>query len=235
MTKTTDNIAYYQAPGPRNQDVVRISKLAPEITVACIVDGWNSKDLGTDEPGRQFATRVAERFPKIFLSYKINNPQKKAKIATEAMDKEMLAKYPRDVSCVGSFLFLLPGQDILVTIGSVFVLVWNGKLWYRPKEIGDYSLSPQKFPSDVSRFIGRGELKNDPFYSATPDVIASPTGKKIFIASDGLEDLFTVAEFNQWAENQLVGKPKLFVNHLFAEIQRRQFRQKDDVSILLKS
>lgn len=228
-------IAYAQLPGPRDQDVIKIVKLSQWITVASVVDGWNLRELGTDQPGKEFAASVAERFPEIFLATSLRSLQKTAETTAFTMDREMLVRYPRNVSCVGTFLFMFEGVDILVTIGSVFVLVWHGKAWYRPKTIGDYSLDPDRHPSDVSRFIGRGELKGDPLYSPKPDVTMLRKGKKIFIASDGFQDLFTVNEFNQWALYQPFGNPPEFIARLSAEIENRQSRQKDDISLLLKA
>lgn len=227
-------IAYAQIPGPRDQDVIRIVKPAGGITVASVIDGWNLRELGTNEPGKEFAAIVAKRFPEIFLYSKATGLKKQATLAARALDREMQAQYPRDVSCVGSFLFMAKKQAFLVTIGSVFVLVWDGKRWYRPKAIGDYSLDPQKYPSDVSRFIGRGELKNDPFYSSEPDVVVFPKGRIIFVGTDGLEDLFTVDEFNSCVRGLLFDNPKEWVFKLRAEIEKMKSCQKDDVSFLLK-
>lgn len=227
-------IAYAQIPGPRDQDVIRIVKSAGGITVASVIDGWNLRELGTNEPGKEFAAIVAKRFPEIFLNTKAPTLRKQAKLAAQAMDKEMLALYPKDVSCVGSFLFMAKKQAFLVTIGSVFVLVWDGKRWYRPKAIGDYSLDPQKYPSDVSMFIGRGELKNDPFYSAKPDVVVFPKGRIIFVGTDGLEDLFTVDGFNSCVRGLPFDDPREWISSLRAEVEKRKSRQKDDISFLLK-
>lgn len=230
----SDRIAYAQVPGPRNQDTIRVHKDPNGEGVISVIDGWNNQDLDTDKPGREFASTVAQRFPDVFLRSPLQDPRERAVATACAIDEEMLAKYPAHVSCVGSFLFLFEKKDVLVTIGSVFVLVWNGRKWYRPKAIGDYSLDPQKYPSDVSRFIGRGELKNDPLYSPEPDVVVFPKERIIFVSTDGLEDLFTVDKFNSCVRGLSLDDPREWVSKLKAEVEEKKSRQKDDVSFLLK-
>jgi hypothetical protein len=231
------NIAYALIPFLRNQDIIEITPGTKEITFAAsVIDGWNNKDeLSGNEAGKKVAELVATRFPEIFLDRTEKDWQTRAEKTAELMDQEILNRWPAYVSCVGSFLFSERDKNVLLTIGSVVVFVWNGQAWKRPKEIGDYSLDPQKYPSDVSRFIGRGELKQDSFYSAKPDVAVLPKDRPILIASDGLEDIFTPQEFNQITQGWDIKNPQEFISNLLVEIKIWKHRQKDDISILFKS
>ncbi len=84
-------IAYAQIPGPRDQDVIKIVKLSQWVTVASVVDGWNLRELATNEPGKVFAAIVAKRFPEIFLYSEATGLKKQATLSAQAMDREMLA------------------------------------------------------------------------------------------------------------------------------------------------
>ncbi len=165
------HIAYAILPYKRNQDVIKITsgKRVPIFAVS-IVDGWHNLDyLPGNKAGRDVAEFVAEKFPLEFFNEAKGTIQKKAEKVAASMESQVFQMYPKHASCVGIFLFHHHTHDIIVALGSVVVLWWNGKEWAKPKHVGDYSLDPKKFPSDVSRFVGRGELKTDPRYSYKPD------------------------------------------------------------------
>lgn len=230
------DLAYAVLPFRRDQDIIRVitGKKGVQL-VACVVDGWNNPaGIKGNEAGRKAAEYVAGNFPETFLAVRGGGPQERAKKAAKIVDQRLLEIYSAHASCVGAFLFSFKREDVIVAVGSVVVLLWNGKRWEKPKEIGDYSLDPAKYPSDVSRFFGRGELKGDPFYSAEPDVVVCSAKKPVFLASDGLEDVLTINYLNKLTQDLADLTPKAFITSLCGEVQRRQKAQRDDISILLK-
>jgi len=68
------------------------------------------------------------------------------------------------------FLIGFADKQVIVFVGGGIVFVYKNNQWVKPNEIGDYSIKEKSgFPSDVSHFFGRGELKGDSFYSAKPE------------------------------------------------------------------
>jgi hypothetical protein len=66
-------------------------------------------------------------------------------------------------------------------------------------------------------------------------VTICPPEKPIFIASDGLEDLFTLEQFNAFTQSLLSQPAKVFARTLQEEIQRKKDQQKDDIAFLIKN
>ncbi len=230
------NLAYAQLPFKRNQDVIKIISSRGDLNYAVsVVDGWHNLDfIKGNKEGRVVAELVAENFPKEFLQSNVKNYQKRAEIVAKSMEERVLSMYSAHVSCVGAFLFSFENQDIIVALGSVVVLVRNENKWVKPKGIGNYWLDPDKYPSDVSRFIGRGELKrSDPLYSWMPEAVICPSKTSILLATDGLEKVFSVNDINSIASVQKNKTSQAIIFALLAEIRKRKI-QKDDISILVR-
>lgn len=224
------NLAYSLFPFKRSQDVIRIDNYkGGEFSVA-VVDGWNNLDYLPDNvSGKRVAEFVAQEYPKKFIS----NPAKDAQHVAEEIDRQVLAMYPAHASCVGAFLFHFDDRDLIVAVGSVVVLYWDGNCWAKPKEIGDYSLDPKKFPSDVSTFFGRGELKADPLYRCHADVVKVSSQTPVLFASDGLEKVLTNQEINSIVPLGSKSSPKTLVSRILTEVKAKG-TQNDDISVLVR-
>ena len=232
------NIAYKIIPYKRDQDVIKIfdNKYAYKCIVS-LVDGYNNlRYIEGNFAGRKTAEAVANKFPDLFIKTQGKNVQEKTRKSVRLMDKLVLNLYPAYSSCVGVFLFESKKTYIIISIGSVVVFIWNGHEWFKPKEIKDYSLDLKFYPADVSRFFGLGELKRqDPkLYKPDADVIQIDKTKPVFLASDGFEDIFNLKSFNNFSNKLKDKNPKYFIEKLGEEIKNSQ-RQKDDISILIKS
>jgi len=232
------NISYSLIPFKRNQDLIKIQGFNKKINfTASIVDGWNNLDKTEgNESGKKVALFVANNFPKQFLKIDVDNFQERAEKSTEFIDKEILKLYPAHASCVGAFLFDFDNKNIIVTVGSIFVYVWNGTTWRKPKEIGDYSLDPKNYPSDVSRFFGRGELKKlDPnLYTVKPDVVLLSPKCPIFIGTDGIEEFITKEDLNDYTKKVGLTNSQKFISSLTKLAKTRSNLQNDDTSIFVK-
>lgn len=231
-------IAYTVFPFRQNQDLILVQtfrKNFPKLCfVASVVDGWSDERyIKGNKLGFEAGEFAAREFPKKFLESCTNNLKKRAEEAASSIDKEFLRKYPPYVATVGAFLFSFRERDIIVAEGSVVVFLWDGKRWVKSKEISDYSLDLRKYPSDVSRFWGRSELKNDPMYSCLPDVITIGKKVPVFLATDGLEKALELSEINSLSKNLDFSKPKDFLTKIIDEIKRKK-SQRDDIAILLR-
>ena len=173
-------------------------------------------------------------FPKIFLETEADSLESRAKKASDIIDRQVTRLYPEYISCVASFLFHSKTVDYVISVGDVVTLLWNGKNWYKPKEIHDYQLNPKKYPSNVSCFFGRGELKGKPPYSAEPDVAILSSGTPVIIATDGIKDVLKLHDINKIVGNPSGQAPKKIIEKLLTEIKKRKKFQKDDISILLR-
>lgn len=110
-------------------------------------------------------------------------------------------------------------------------------MWEKPVEIGYYALDPTIYPSNVSRFFGRGELKNNTLYSAQTDTVFTIPTTPLFIATDGLllDNLMTTNELTQFTQEVGLQSPNHFIAKLGALIEQRKDNQKDDITILLRT
>lgn len=243
-----EKIAFKLLPHKRNQDIVEIGKYSVkkggEIFFASIVDGWNNpNEMSDDSFGRIVAERVSKEFPHLFLqlleedSFKLDNISKIAKETAQKMDKEVISWYPAHASCVGSFIFELPEYTIIVAQGTISTLLWNGKAWEKPEEIGDYILDPKRYESGSRTFFGRGELKNNPFYTADTDTLVVSNDTPILVATDGLileKKMMNLEELNNLSQRSPFLDPETFIDKLGAYIESRRHLQKDDISIFIK-
>lgn len=230
------NIAYGLPPSKRNQDVIRIDEYEGGGFSVAVVDGWNNLDyLPNNVSGRRVAEFVAREFPKMFFMIKRKSLVKRAEQTAASIDREVISMYPAHVSCVGSFLFMFSRKIVIVSVGNraIGVLLWNGYEWYKPNEIGDYTIEYPKYPSEVSRFFGRGELKKDPMYLAKPDVVICSQSTPLLLATDGLEDVLSLKDINAIVQNPHRQSPRVIVETLLKEIRKRK-TQKDDILILVK-
>ncbi len=232
------NISYSLIPYQRNQDVIKIQKnnRGAKLIVS-VVDGYNDNNkLRDNKPGKNVATFVATNFPKTFLKTQIKDVRKRAEISAEIIDQEVIKIYPAYVACVGGFLFSFESKQIIIVVGSIFVYIWNGFLWKKAKEIGDYSLDLKKYPSDVSRFFGEGELKrqNPTFYKAKPDTVILPYKTPVFIGTDGTEEILSLEDLNHVTKKTGLKSAKKLIDKLTDFIQSKKNLQNDDASIFLK-
>ncbi len=232
------SIAYHIIPYKRNQDVVRIVRnQGGWDLVISVVDGYsNPKYFKGNQEGREVAHLVSKLFPELFYKHAEKDLVRRAKKVAQMIDKHVLAIYPERVACVGIFLFQKGEKQIIVTVGSVIVYLWNGKEWYKPKEIGDYSLDPKKpesYGSDVSRFFGGGDNKDKPVFSCEPDIVETSSYTPVFLATDGLEDIFDLNRLNNLTYRIIDKRANYFIKKVSLEIIRSK-KQIDDISILLK-
>ncbi len=231
------NLAYGLLPNERNQDIIKIIPRKGDFSFSVsVVDGWNWKGkIKDDRYGRRAALVVAEKFPRIFLQSSVKNYRVRAEQAAQQVDELFLRQWPKYVSAVGMFLFVNEDMQIIVFVGKGTVLTWVDRAWKKPREIGDYFLDETKFgfPNEVSRFFGRGELKGNPLYSCKPDVVVCPSGTPVFLATDGLEDIFTLEEIKEMLRFDHGVTPQVLINHLFNEVTRRG-TQRDDISVLVR-
>lgn len=224
-------IAYALVPFKRNQDVVKIHEFGNGEYCIAVADGWNRPEaLPGDEPGREVAQIVASEYPTMFLKF--------GREASKKLDERIAKKYPKYVSAVAAFLFHSPIRDTVVSIGDVETYLWNGKQWYKPKEISDHWLDERKYPGNVSRFFGASEQKADPrfpgIFSAEPDVIQIKQTASVIIATDGIKDVLSIKDIDAIVGNPRGQKPKKIVDKFLKEIQQRK-TQKDDISVLVRT
>lgn len=224
------HIAYGLMPYKRNQDVIRVYEFADGKYVIAVTDGWNSQDaFPDDEPGRFVATLVANEYPTLYFSHGLR--------ATSILEERIAKKYPRLATCVASFVFHLGGDDVIVSVGDVETYLWDGTHWYKPKEISDHALDLKTYESNVARFFGASEHKNDPrfpgIFSAEPDVMKVSTTMPILIATDGIKDVLSLSDINALAVNPTIVSPKKIVETILDEVARCG-GQRDDISVLAR-
>ena len=231
------HIAYGLMPYKRNQDVIQIIPGKGDCTYAVsVVDGWNWKEkLADDRVGRRAARYIAKEYPQTFLELDDIDFVRRAETASTVVDKRFLKAFPKYASAVTVFLFSFMNQDIIVYVGKGIVLLWDGKQWTKPVKIGDYFLDETKFgfSNEVSRFFGRGELKGDPLYSCKPDVVVCRPETPVFLATDGLEDVFTLEEITQIIRIDHEISPRELTDRLLTEASRCG-TQRDDISVLVR-
>ncbi len=232
------HIAYSLLPFKRNQDVIKLLHGKGNLRYAVsVVDGWNWKErLDDDRTGRNVAQFIADIYPRKFQEHlKEKQYRLAAENAAKSVDQQVLAMYPTYVSAVAVFLLSFQMEDVVVYVGKGIVMIWDGRRWVKPKEIGNYFLDETKFgfPNEVSRFFGRGELKGDPFYSCKPDVVVCPAGTPIFLATDGIEDIFTQEEIKEFLKANRNALPQELIRRFRRECSLHG-TQRDDISVLVR-
>ncbi len=221
-------------PFRRNQDVIHIQKnRSDREDVISVVDGWNDVErVPSDHPGRKAASFVARRYPEVFLSLREQTLAHAAQDAAEQVDHEFLRRYPSHVASVGAFAFCSWKQTILVSIGTINVWIWNGTQWHKPEEIGDYVLPQPEYESGSRTFWGRGELKDDPFYALRVDTVVLSPQTPFFIATDGMDDVFTLSEINEMQEETRSSFPGFFKAVVEKVLSSK--KQRDDITLLMR-
>ena len=232
------HIAYGLMPYKRNQDVIRVHDLDEAHYVLAIADGWNRPDaFPGDEPGREVAKIVASEYPKIFLSLSITNLHKRALAASQTLDDRIAKKYPRLATAVATFIFHTNNEECIVSVGDVETYLWDGTHWYKPKEISDHALDFKTYESNVARFFGAREHKQDPrfpgIFNAEADVRKVSITMPILIATDGIKDVLSLSDINALAVNPEKESPKKIVETILGEVARRG-GQRDDISVLVR-
>jgi hypothetical protein len=228
------SILHSRIPFRRNQDVILIQQdRGGAGDVVSVVDGWNDVDkVPSDHPGREAASFVASRYPELFLAVKEQTLTQHAQDAAEQVDREFLHRYPAHVASVGAFAFCSPKQTVLVSIGTIHVWIWNGTRWRKPEEIGDYFLPQPEYESGSRTFWGRGELKDDPFYSLRADTVALSPQTPFFIATDGMDDVLALSEINEMQEETRSSFPGFFKALVEKVLAGKE--QRDDIALLMR-
>jgi hypothetical protein len=226
--------AFAVIPHKRNQDVVSVmDRLETGPTIA-VVDGWSNTDfLPGNKPGRDVAEYVNREFPRVFAASRGNTFQERVNNAIQRIDNEILLGYPAHASCVCVFAFIEEKQIRLLAVGSVLVLVYEGRRWQRREEIGNYALDPSAFESNVSRFIGRGELKGKQHYEAAADVVSLPKTTPMLIATDGLEDLISDGEISAILGDPTGATAEVLAKRLRDAVLSKKDAQSDDISFVV--
>jgi len=227
-------ILHSRIPFRRNQDVILIQQDRGDAgDVISVVDGWNDVEkVPSDLPGREAASFVARRYPEVFLSLRERSLAYAAQDAAEQVDREFLQRYPAHVASVGAFAFCFRKQTVLVSIGTIHVWIWNGTQWHKPEEIGDYFLPQPEYESGSRTFWGRGELKDDPFYSLRADTVVLSPQTPFFIATDGTDDVLTLSEINKMQEESLSPFPGFFKALVKKALACK--KQRDDITLLMR-
>jgi hypothetical protein len=220
----------------RNQDVVQFfTKGAYGLRyVASVVDGWNNENIISGVfSGRLCASYTAKEFPKSIFSIREKYFPTRAEIAAKQFDTKIIEKFPAHISCVGCFLFVFEEYEYIVSVGDVRVFEWTGTHWRHLVGISQHVLNLQKYPSDTSRFFGRGELKSDPMYSSQPDVVKIDPVTPILIATDGLTKMMTLTEFNRITIKSMRKSGKDMLETILQYIDNKK-TQSDDITLLLR-
>jgi hypothetical protein len=228
------SILYSKIPFRRNQDVILIQPDCGNAgDIISVVDGWNNIErVPSDHPGREAASFVASRYPEVLLASKERILSRAAQDVAEQVDREFLQQYPAHVASVGAFAFCSRKQTVLLSIGTIHVWIWNGTAWYKPEEIGDYFLPQPEYESGSRTFWGRGELKNDPFYALQVDTVALSPQTPFFIATDGVDDVFTLSDVNEMQGKTPSSFPCFF--EALVEKVLTGKKQRDDITLLMR-
>lgn len=221
-------------PFRRNQDVIFVQQGHGDAgDIISVVDGWNDRErVPSDHPGREAASFVARRYPELFLALYQRHPAHAAQEAAEQLDREFLRHYPAHIASVGAFAFSFQEQTVLVSVGTINAWIWNGTKWHKPEEIGDYFLPQPEYESGSRTFWGRGELKDDPFYTLRADTVVLALQTPFLIATDGMDDLFTLNEINCIHGEAASGFPGFF--NILVEKVLASKQQRDDITLLMR-
>lgn len=227
------SILYSRIPFRRNQDVIHIQQDRGDAgDIVSVVDGWNDAErVPSDQPGREAASFVAKQYPEAFLALREHTLAHAAQEAAEQVDREFLHRYPAHVASVGAFAFCSRKQTVLVSIGTINVWRWNGTQWHKPEEIRDCFLPLPLYESGSRTFWGRGELKDDPFYSLRADTVVLSPQTPFFIATDGMDDVLNLSEINVMQKETRPSFPGFFkalVKNILASN-----KQRDDITLLM--
>lgn len=220
----------------RNQDVVSIHRRGyyQWNCVIGVVDGWSNPHIIRGSfAGRAAARYVSRMFPKFFTSERARDPGIRARNASLLLEREFLKQFPAHVSAVGAFLFVSEDHTTVVCLGTVLVLEWVGRYWRKIRGLGNHSLDPYRYPSDTSRFWGRGELKADPTYQLIPDVSVITGNTPILVATDGLSRLMGISQVSRLTSS-LPERTSIGFLTTLHRIAAEETQLTDDVSVLIR-
>lgn len=224
---------WFSLPHHRDQDVILVKEnyCGTEVTIA-VVDGWhNEQYLPGNVEGRDVAIFAASHFPETFFS---GDPTKWKEAAQQAADKThelIIQKYPKHVSCVGSFLFRYKDSSLLCSIGTINVYVKRNNKWVKPRGIRNNWLDWRTNESGSATFLGRGELDDNKKYSHSIDCVKIPRDEIILIMTDGVDDLLSQNEINTLLKG--VEDPRKIASLLHVAISEKAYKQRDDISVLV--
>lgn len=223
-------LAYALLPYKRNQDVIKIHEFGASDYCLAVADGWNGQDIfSDDEPGREVSHLVVTEFPKMYLTHGFE--------AINMLEDRIAEKYPWRATSVATFLFHLNNKETIVSVGDVETYIWDGKRWYKPKEISDHWLDFTVYESNVARFFGSGKHKADPrfpgIFSAEPDILEIKPGIPVILATDGIKDVLKIGDINALPVNPTKHAAKAIVETILREITKRG-TQRDDISVLIR-
>lgn len=241
MNKTKDEsdiesrgfVSWFKVPYQKNQDVILVKEnyCGAEFAIS-VVDGWhNQQYIPGDAEGREVANLVASIYLQIYLSGNNTRWKEMAQQTADKVHKLILQKYPKHVSCVGSFLFRYKDFSIVCSIGTINVYVKRGDKWIKPREIGNNWLDWRTNESGSSTFLGRGELANNKRYSHHIDCVKIPKNETVLIMTDGVDDLLSQKEINVLLKS--VNSHNEIAKLLYAKIKDRRDKQRDDISVLV--
>lgn len=229
------HLYYTLIPYERNQDYIYAGeKRGPITCVVGVTDGWNNPNiLRGDASGRHVAECVAKRFTELFIALNIKHIEKRAEIVAKRINEEVLKAYPFHVACVGIFLFKESKRTIVVSVGSVRIMSWGGESWKNLQGIHQYPLRLSHNPSGTSRFFGRGELRDDPKYCASPDVAYCDNETPLLVATDGIVHAISREALNRITRANKNKHPNYILKQIEEEIKKIK-KQNYDTSILLR-
>ncbi len=227
------NIYWFSQPHHRDQDYISVKESLVNCQVSIgVVDGWhNKKFIPGNAEGRQAAKLVADYFPKIFLESEQKNWQSTAQKAANKTHAEIIRRYPKHVSCVGSFLFRYTNHTILCSIGTINVYVKRNNKWVKPRSIHNNWLDWQTNESGSATFLGRGELAGNKKYSQAIDCIKILNNEMVLIMTDGADELMEKKSLNFSLKG--ISDSEEIISKLYNAILKKRNKQIDDISVLL--
>lgn len=224
------HLAYALLPYKRNQDVIKIHEFTGGNYCMAAADGWNGQDIFSDDaPGREVSYLVATEFPTMYLTYGLE--------AINMLEDRIAEKYPWRATSVATFLFHLNNKETIVSVGDVETYLWDGRRWYKPKEISDHWLDFAIYESNVARFFGSSKHKADPrfpgIFSAEPDSLEINSETPVMFATDGIKDVLKIGDINALPVNPTKHAAKAIVKTILDEVVHRG-SQRDDISVLVR-
>ena len=89
-----------------------------------------------------------------------------------------------------------------------------------------------EYESGSRTFWGRGELKDNSFYSLRVDTVVLSPQTPFFIATDGMDDVLTLSEINEMQEETGSSFPGFFKAVVEKVLSSK--KQRDDITLLMR-